>query len=368
VSDLGLEPEPVTRHHSRRTLGCVAVLVALAILAGAGAFALLKGRAWIADLVSPPEDYTGSGTTPLVVVEVHKGDTATDIADSLFAKDVVKSTEAFTDAAREDSESKLIQVGRYRLRQHLPAKAALAALLDDSNRLVGQPVTLPEGLTVKEIIARLADHTRFSSASLNTALSRVELPSYANGNPEGYLFPATYNVTHRTTPVSLFTAMVTRFDQEASAQHLAAKADAMRRTPGEIITVASLVQAEARRAQDFPKVARVVYNRLDRGMRLELDSTVHYAVGKDGSVSTTRADRQVDSPYNTYRYAGLPPGPIDAPGEQAIKAALNPAQGSWLYFVTVNTDTGETKFATTFAEHQKNVAEYRHFCRSSPDC
>jgi UPF0755 protein len=368
VSDAGLDPERTPRPHARRTLGCVAVLIALAVLAGGAAFALLKGRAWIADLVSPPEDYTGSGTTPTVIVEVHKGDTSTDIANSLFDKDVVKSAEAFTDVARQDSDSKLIQVGRYRLRQHLPAQAALAALLDDANRLVGQPVTLPEGLTVKEIVQRIADRTRFSEDSLNSALSRIKLPPYANGNPEGYLFPATYNVTRSTTPTGLFKAMVTRFEQEAADVHLAAKADAMGRTPGEIITVASLVQAEARRPQDFPKVARVVYNRLRLGMPLELDSTVHYAVGKDGSVSTTPEDRRVDSPYNTYTHIGLPPGPINAPGDQAIKAALNPAPGSWRYFVTVNTDTGETKFATTYRQHRRNVAEFRQFCQTSPDC
>ena len=185
-----------------------------------------------------------------------------------------------------------IQVGRYRLRQHLPAQTALAALLDDDNRLVGQPVTLPEGLTVKEIVQRIADRTRFSEDSLTSALSRIKLPPYANGNPEGYLFPATYNVTRSTTPTGLFKAMVTRFERGSRGCYTrAAKADAMGRTPGEIITVASLVQAEARRQQDFAKVARVVYNRLGQGMPLELDSTVHYAVGKDGSVSTTPEDR-----------------------------------------------------------------------------
>jgi UPF0755 protein len=134
------------------------------------------------------------------------------------------------------------------------------------------------------------------------------------------------------------------------------------------MTIASLVQAEARDDEDFAKVSRVIYNRLEKSMPLQFDSTVHYAVGRDGKVSTSEEDRNVDSPYNTYRHPGLPPTPIMAPGEQAIKAALEPAEGDWLYFVTTNPDTGETKFAETFAEHQKNVAEFKEYCATSDSC
>jgi UPF0755 protein len=139
-------------------------------------------------------------------------------------------------------------------------------------------------------------------------------------------------------------------------------------SPQEVVTVASIVQSEARNASDFPKVARVIYNRLDRGMPLQMDSTVHYAVGKSGQLTTTDEDRASSSPYNTYRFPGLPPGPIASPGDAALKAALHPADGDWIYFVTVNPDTGETKFAVTNAQHQRNVAQLREFCRQSPKC
>jgi UPF0755 protein len=115
-------------------------------------------------------------------------------------------------------------------------------------------------------------------------------------------------------------------------------------------------------------VARVIYNRLHKKMPLQFDSTVHYAVGKDGSVGTSDADRNSTSPYNTYKVTGLPPTPIAAPGEQAIEAALNPARGTWLYFVTTNPDTGETKFATSYSDHLKNKREFDRWCAQSDSC
>jgi UPF0755 protein len=162
--------------------------------------------------------------------------------------------------------------------------------------------------------------------------------------------------------------MVARTVDEAASLHLAGKAKELGYSAHDVMTVASLVQAEARLDRDFPKVARVIYNRLDKKMPLQFDSTVHYATGKDGSVGTSAEARSSSSAYNTYRVAGLPPTPISAPGEQALKAALNPADGSWLYFVTTNPDTGETKFATSYAAHLENVAQFKKWCAQSTTC
>jgi UPF0755 protein len=162
--------------------------------------------------------------------------------------------------------------------------------------------------------------------------------------------------------------MVKRYREAATGLDLVQKAGDIGLSPHDVVTVASLIQAEARFDQDFSKIARVIYNRLENDMALQFDSTVHYAVGKDGSVGTSSSDRESSSPYNTYKVTGLPPTPISAPGDKAIEAALNPAQGDWLYFVTTNPDTGETKFATSYDDHLKNKQEFDQWCAESDGC
>jgi UPF0755 protein len=365
VSDLGLKLETPKRHRAKQNhgRGCLAVTIALVILLAAGGFALLKGRDYLANLLSPPEDYTGAGHGTVMVV-VHSGDTATDIGETLLATGVVKSVEAFTDAARENPESRSIQVGSYRLKLELPAKTALSMLLKSHNRLAIS-VTIPEGYTVDQTVETIASDTKFSSHQLTAALKKLRLPGSADGNPEGFLFPASYQIGPDTTAGSLLQAMVTKFDQVSRDIGLTDGAAALGRTRRQIVTIASLVQGEARLPRDFGKVARVVYDRLDIGMKLQFDSTVHYAVGKDGNVATTAHDRNIVSPYNTYKHAGLPPGPINSPGAAALRAALHPTPGQWLYFVTVNTHTGKTLFADTYAQHLRNV---RRWCSNSDEC
>jgi UPF0755 protein len=369
VSDLGLEPGPERRRRSRGGFGCLAVLLSLGILLG-GAYAVYYfGTAALKDRFSSPDDYEGEGTGK-VLVEVKEGEAATDIASTLVDKDVVKSVEAFTEEARDNPDSVGIQVGFYEMRRQMSAESALGVLVNPENR-VRNTVTIPEGYTVKQIVATLGKKTDFSARQYNRVLrdpSQIGLPAYARGNPEGFLFPATYELPPTATPRSVLTTMVKRYEEAASTLDLDEKAAALGRTPYEVLTVASLVQAEARYDKDFTKVARVIYNRLDDGMPLQFDSTVHYAVGKDGSVGTSDADRDSSSPYNTYKVTGLPPSPISAPGEQAIQAALNPASGSWLYFVTTNPDTGETKFATAYRDHLKNKREFDEWCAQSDSC
>jgi UPF0755 protein len=370
VSDLGLESGPSRRQQrSRRGFGCFAVLLSLGVLLGGAYAAYYFGAAALKDRFSHPDDYDGEGTG-LVVVEVKDGEKATDIASTLVDKDVVKSAEAFTEEARNDPESVGIQVGFYEMRRQMSAESALAILVDPDNR-VRSTVTIPEGYTVKEIVATLAKKTDFSVKQYNRVLrnpSALGLPAYANGNPEGYLFPATYELAPTATPRSILANMVKRYEEAAAKLGLADKARALGYTPHDVVTVASLVQAEARYDKDFTKVARVIYNRLEQNMPLQFDSTVHYAVGKDGSVGTSDADRSSSSPYNTYKVTGLPPTPISAPGEQAIEAALNPAPGTWLYFVTTNPDTGETKFATSYSDHLRNKREFDEWCAQSDSC
>jgi UPF0755 protein len=378
MSDLDLDVEHGRRSHRRRRRrrrsngrvgGCVAVVVAVLILLGAGGFAYVQGRAWLEEAFAPPEDYSGDGTGT-VLVEIERGQTSTQIANTLESKDVVASSEAFMDEARTEEKAALIQAGFYQMSRKMSARAALDVLINPDN-LVQNAVTIPEGYTVGQTLERLAAETKISLKQLRAAAEkpgRLGLPDYAGGQLEGFLFPATYALPPNATAQSVLTKMVDRFKQAAEEHQLRRKAQAMGLTPLEAVTVASIVEAEARRDQDVGKVARVIYNRLERDMRLQMDSTVHYAVGKAGNVTTTAKDRRSRSPYNTYRVKGLPPGPIDSPGERALAAALEPAQGDWIYFVTVNIDTGETKFATTDEEHARNVEEFREFCRGSDAC
>ena len=160
-------------------------------------------------------------------------------------------------------------------------------------------------------------------------------------------------------------------DQAADDADLEGSAEKLGYTPGELMTIASLVEAEANRDQDRGKVARVIYNRLETDAtdhKLQIDATVNYALGRDLGLGLTQQDLQVDSPYNTRRYPGLPPGPIESPGDAAIAAATNPTPGNWVYYVTVNLDTGETKFSKSYNEFLKNRQELQQWCSTSDRC
>lgn len=376
MSDLGLDLDqdherPGRRRRRRRgnRLGCLAVLVAMVVLVGGVYFAWDAGVSALKSRFDPPADYTGVGSGS-VLVEVRSGDNASDIARTLVEHDVVASVEAFTDAATANPESTKIQVGFYEMAEKMAAEAALDVLLDPGN-MVQDAVTVREGLNVDEIVSVLAENTDFSQQQYHKVLARPDslgLPPYADGNPEGYLFPATYQLPPDATPASILRMMVERFRQAASTLDLETRARRVGVSPHDAMTVASLIQAEARFDEDFAKVSRVIYNRLEEPMPLQFDSTVHYAVGRDGGVGTSDADRDTDSPYNTYRYPGLPPTPINAPGEQAMEAALDPADGPWLYFVTTDPDSGVTKFAESYEEHLRNKAEFDAWCRESRNC
>ena len=194
-------------------------------------------------------------------------------------------------------------------------------------------------------------------------VSALGLPTYAKGNPEGYLFPATYTIPSGTTPLQELQAMVVRFNQEVRSVNLPTVAAKDHISERDAIIVASLVQAEGRRPQDLRKIARVIYNRLNLQMKLQVDATVLYARHSRSGVLTNAQIQGTKSPYNTYLHAGLPPGPIDSPGGAAINAALHPAPPSdnWLYYVTVNPKTGLTKFTnsfTVFQQYEQELANY----------
>jgi UPF0755 protein len=241
----------------------------------------------------------------------------------------------------------------------MKAADALAILVDPKNRLITR-VVVPEGLWTNEIYDRLSKASGIPVAEYTAAAKNVAelgLPPSAKGNIEGYLFPASYEFGPTSTALDQLKQMVAESTKRLSA--LGITPDRMER----VVTVASLVEGEAKTQADQAKVARVIENRLAKKMTLGLDSTVNYIFRKRGV--PTQAMLDSSSPYNTRRVAGLPPGPISNPGESALAAAANPVAGPWLYFVTVDLDTGETKFATTYAEHQRYVAEFQKWCAAN---
>ncbi len=300
-----------------------------------------------------PADYSGSGTGS-VVVQVTGDETPTGLGPALARLGVVASSRAFVLAAEHSSNPDGLLPGFYKVREHMKASLAYAALLDP-NDLVQVKVTIPEGWRVSQTTGWLGVHSGISSAAYAKVLAdpaSLDLPAAANGKPEGYLFPDTYEIQPHETALSVLRGMVQSFDTEAAAVNLPAAAKSVHLTEAQVITMASLVQAEGGRLSDYPKIARVIDNRLAQGMPLQLDSTVLYGLNTYGILASD-AQLNSPSPYNTYRHKGLPPGPIDSPGNAAISAVLHPASGNWLYFVTVNPKTGETLYTSSPAQFQQ---------------
>ena len=361
--DLGLrhgEPKPALY---RRLLQVPFAIVA----SGLVVIAIVVGAVNVTGKVFHPQasnDYTGDGYGS-VQVSVHPGQALSAIGETLVQAGVVKSVTAFSDATNDNAAARSIQPGTYQLRLQMSAASAVALMVSPDS-LVGGRVTIPEGLRISRIeqLVTQSDAT-IKVADLQAALARPTdfgLPAYANGQPEGFLYPATYNVDNTTTATDLLIQMVGRFNQVATSVNLAQGAAALHLTPYQVVIIASLIEAEVKRPQDFPQVAEVIINRMHKGMPLELDSTVNYALGT-AKPFLSPTDLKTVSPFNTYTHTGLPPTPIDSPGQGALLAALNPAQGNYLYFVTTDPATGDTTFTASLQEAtalrvlaQKNAA------------
>lgn len=344
------------RRKRQRRKGYVATLFAVVIIVGVLGGAGYYGFNWVSGVMIP-KDYTGEGTGE-VVVEIDEGATASDVAQMLEDEGVVASARAFINAIGAAGKSSSLQPGQYTMRKGMSAESAVV-LLDPSKRVLNR-LTIREGLRLSKIYTELSTATGKPVSEFRKAARQdIGLPSYAKGKLEGFAFPATYEISAKQTPKQILSKMVERFTQAAEKLDLEERAKQMSFTPRQIMIIASIVQAESGSAEDMPKVARVIYNRLGRNpqMPLAMDSTVMYGLGKYG-ISATHADLESTSRYNTYKYLGLPPGPISNPGDHAIEAALNPADGNWLFFVTVDPKRGITKFTDSDTEHQKFVEEF----------
>lgn len=335
------------------------LLVLLLAVGGAGWFAYSTYPDQVKSLFGWSNDYTGGGTGS-VQVEIRPGDIGGDVADTLAAEGVTKTRAAFYDLLLATSPEPSLEPGTYALKRQMSAKAALTALEDSANR-VESTVAIPEGSTMKQILAITAEATGADLAELKAIAkdpTTLGVPKSAP-NLEGWLFPATYTFEPGTTPEQMLQTMVDRMTKALDEAGVA-KADREK-----TLILAGLVQKESN-GKDDPKVARVFLNRIDVGMRLQSDATVSYGAGGTTVVPTAK-EKADKNGYNTYLRDGLPVGPISSPGDVAIKASVSPAKGKWLYFVTVNLKTGETKFANTYAQHQRNADQFLAWLRANPD-
>jgi UPF0755 protein len=365
------------RKRRRRRSTLIAVVVLLVIVGGmAGGFLLWRHN------VQADADYSGAPGGQLIV-RVQSGDTRDDIATTLADRGVVASSQAFLDATANDADVANLQPGYFRVQSHLPASAAANQLVDPANRVghlkivPGQQlndITGQNGAVIAGYLSQITaaacvpldgkQQNCFTVADLTDAASTadlgdLDLPEWAQSDVkaapiakfrlEGMILPGEYDIPPNGTALDTLQAVLHASTAKWSGTGVSNAEALAGLTPYQAVVIASIAEREAGAAADMPKVARVVDNRLQGRDQLQLDSTVSYAVGH-AAIYTTAAERKSDSPYNTYVQYGLPPTPIAGIGPDALEAALNPADGSWKYFVAIG--DGKTCFTDTLKEQQ----------------
>ncbi|MEV6344593.1 endolytic transglycosylase MltG [Actinoplanes sp. NPDC051851] len=321
------------------------------------------------------EDYPGPGSGE-AVVEVATGDTATDIAGTLYKADVVKSAAAFINAAKDNPKSTGIQVGSYKLKKQMKASDAVTALLDLDNKNVNK-VTIPEGIISLQIFDRLSEATGIPVADFTKAAKDPEglgVPDYwftrRDGKKvnktdiEGFLYPATYEFAKDDTAEDVLKEIIKHFNAEMEELNFVDTVESkLKISPYEALVAASIAQVEAKLDEDMGPVVRVLYNRAYTGnfpcSCLQLDSTVNYWLrisGKDAKSSEKLLASELHDPKNPYNYdvKGMAIGPISSPGAPALKGAMNPPKSNYFFFVTID-QKGKTAFGVTNADHEKNI-------------
>ena len=367
------------RRRRRVALGLAVGLLIVVILAAV----FIGSRMWHS--FGPQNDYAGDGKQDLVI-QVHAGDSTTAIGETLHNHDVVRTVKAFVEAAEGNDAISAIQPGYYRLRTEIPASSAVKRLADPESRL--GKLVIPEGqqlddttdvktnATTPGIFTMISKATcvdldgdkhcvavaDLKTAAEKTPLASLSVPTWAVGpvtgmgddhrRLEGLIAPGTFNVNPSASPQTILETLISTSAVQYVKSGLLDTATAMNMSPYNVLVVASLVQREAK-PQDFPKVARVIYNRLAEHRTLEFDSTVNYPLDRR-EVATTDADRAQATPWNTYVSEGLPATPICSPGTDALKAAEHPADGDWLYFVTIDAQ-GTTLFTRDYQQHLANI-------------
>jgi UPF0755 protein len=286
---------------------------------------------------------------PEVTIEIPDGATGSQIASILYESGVVKSSQAYFRVAVGDARSQKVAPGSHRLTLKISARQALDQLLDPDR--IPNLIRVAEGAWKSEVQSAFINYG-FTKQEVSKAFSSLKLPQ-GFSNSEGLIFPAQYSFPQGISAQNAAQSMIDRFSDDLYGKKLLQGNKDF--SAKQLLTIASIVQAESTN-EDFSKVARVIYNRLRIGMPLQMDSTVHFIMQARGDIFLSRKSTTLNSPYNTYRKFGLPPGPICSPSSEAIKATLEPIEGDWLYFITVA--PGDTRFTASFDEFSKWKVEY----------
>ncbi|MFE7107027.1 endolytic transglycosylase MltG [Streptomyces sp. NPDC057575] len=342
--------------------GCACLVVSLVLAGGLGGVGYLGYSYW-QDKFGAAPDYSGTGTGS-VEVEIPKGAFGTDIGNILKKQGVVKSVDAFVAAQGENPKGKSIQAGVYLLHEKMSAAEAVKMMVDPKSQNL---LVIPEGrrnVQIYELIDKKLDLKAGTTKGIaKSDASDLGLPDWASDNKdikdplEGFLYPAAYPVTKETKPEAILKKMIERSNEEYKKLDLEGTAKKYKLDgPWQVLTVASLVQAEGLTHDDFRKMAEVVYNRLKpdniaTNRKLQFDSAFNY-LNKQSKIKISSNEILTNpDPYNTYYHAGLPPGPISNPGDEALRATLSPTGDGWMYFISL--DGKKTQFTKTAAEHEK---------------
>ena len=380
-------------HHSRRTepvyvkrrqRGLAVLIASLVLIVGAVSYIGWQLAGPSGGTFAGVSDYQGAGNGTEELVEIPEGASLTQLAPELAERDIVASEQAFITAAANNPESNAVQPGFFRLQGQMSASAAVDALLSPENQIelldvhggstlmdvnvVGGDVRYGIYSMIAQVSAQSGDeNNRVTSEQLEQVAAQADpaelgVPEWAleqvrsrGADPkrlEGLIVPGRYIIDPQMDAQGILTDLITRSTVRYNDTGIVERAAAVGLTPYELATAASLVEREAP-AGEFDKVARVILNRLDEPMRLQFDSTVNYGL-PDVEIATTDEDRARVTPWNTYAMDGLPQTPIASPSDEAIRAMENPAEGNWLYFVTIDND-GTTVFNDTFEDHQRDV-------------
>jgi len=330
------------------------VAISILVISGAGLWVVWNEYGTrLIDYFAEEEiaDFEGSGAEPAIELVINPGDIGETVARKLAENGVTASFESVYNILLADPTI-VFQAGTYRLLTGMSAESAIQALRDPSNRVEWR-ITLPEGVRLSRALAIIAENTDIPLAELEAATE----PALYGLNPptgklEGYLFPSTYTFEPGVSAQDVISRMVNEMSSRLQALGVAEE------DRHYVLTFAALVQREARLPDDFAKVARVFQNRMD-GVRIQDHN------GRLQSDATYRDD--LDETYDTYTIVGLPPGPISLPGQLALEAVLNPTPGDWVYFVTINLESGETIFTSSLKEHLSYVPLLRQWCSENRD-
>ncbi|MER7345133.1 endolytic transglycosylase MltG [Streptomyces aurantiacus] len=360
----------------KRRSGCACLIVTLVFAGGLGGVGYF-GYQFYQDRFGTAPDYSGDGVDATATVTIDKGAGGYDIGNKLKEAGIVKSVDAFVSAQGKNPNGQKIQAGVYTLNKQMSAASAVEMMLSPKSR---NNLIIPEGKRNVWVYNQIDERLKLKKGTTKDIAHKqwktLGLPKWATANMsseamdplEGFLYPSSYPVAKGQKPEEVLRKMVAEATAKYDAMGVEEQAEQLNlKNPLQVVTVASLVQAEGKYKHDFEKVATVVYNRLKPDNTetyglLDFDSTVNYLKGQSKlAIGSVDQLRKLKDPYNTYKIKGLPPGPIGNPGEVAIKSALNPAKGNWYYFVSVSED--ETLFAETNEEQNRNREKYEKYLK-----